>query len=379
MHWPILFCVWITDGTSNYLTSYPSTYPNGMLTLLPAILTVFIVGLSTTAWATCDFARVQVQAVGTLATSGNADTTDAFFGGLFSDTATDSTNDVWGDLYSDMDETDDFYGLSIDTTTDLGDDFWGRELYGLFDDSITDTSSYRVGLFSREMLGFGDVMGYLLGSSSATASGCVGYSSEEGKSHDGLFKTAQVMGVICGVLSFIIMLVIWSIAPCVRLKPKGWKVLGSVLIMIGILQSLTVIGVLLSNVCRVCSGVSEGCMSHCQMSTGGILAVVASVLWLISGIVCCCIRTPEDKEGSIPTVYALNPVPGAAAPSHSHPHHHYERKQDPNSSSYSHNSSHGHHHHSYEYENVCHLGRSNKHPQSHQNHAINEHSDSISL
>lgn len=385
-----------------------------MVAIVPAILSVFIVCLSTTAWTYCDFARVQVQTAGAL-NSG----TDDFFGDLFSDATIDNTyTDIWSDSAT---NTDDFWDSSYsDFTSDFNDyydtsatnDIWGRYLYGLFDDEsidITDSTSYRVGLFSREMMNFGDVLGYFFGSNSATASGCVGYSSQENQMHDALFKSAQSFGVLCGVMSFIMMVTILSVAPCVRIQRKGYCIMGIVLILMGICQSFTVVGVLFSNVCRVCAGVSQGCTSHCQMSTGSILAIVTSALWLISGMICCfCISSPQEKEDSTSVVYATTPVnvsvvapmpepvlqlkdkENASYPNENdlevnyRPQHHNRNQGDlhasktSHSSKESHSSSHHQHPYSREHRHRHQHTRSNKNTHSQQNRTIDS-SDSISL
>lgn len=228
------------------LTTVESTYPNGKKTLVPAILSIFITSLSTTVWATCSFARVQIQS-------------------------------------------------QVGTTFDATDDFLS------FDDSISgEFTSYSIGLYKREMLNFEDVLGYLFGSSTATASGCIGYSSEEGELHDASFKTAQALGMMCGVLAFIMMLTFWCIVPCVCIPKRGWQVMGIILFVLGIFQISTLLGVHLSNVCKACVGFRQECVSVCQVSTGGILAIVTSVLWLASGVVCCVILASEDGEDSLP-------------------------------------------------------------------------------
>jgi hypothetical protein len=357
-----------------------------MLAIVPAILSVFIVCLSTAAWTYCDFAKVQIQTPGAVTSS-----TNDFFGDLFSDTTMD---DIWG--VSITEPTDDYYAGS--TFDELGaiDDYdtssiWdrrlsSRQLDGIFDDtSAVQNSSYRIGLFSREMMNFGDLWSYFLGSSTATASGCVGYSSEEKQIHDALFKAAQSIGIICGVMSFIMMLVIWSIAPCVRLQRKGYLAIGSILILMGICQSFIVIGVLYSNVCRVCAGVNEGCVSYCQMSTGSILTIVAAALWFISGFICCCIGSPKEDVISMTTALPPSPIHASAEPmpdrkeyedleTNHRPHHHKRHNHSHNnkmsqSSAHQHSCSNKHEQHQQQ--------RSNKN--SNINRGAFQSQDSISL
>lgn len=242
------------------------------------------------------------------------------------------------------------------------------------------------------MLNYGDALGYFFGPSSVTVDGCVHYSNEELNAQGALFTTARIIGAVCAASSYIIMLAICCIAPCVRLQPSRWKVLGGVLVFFGLCESFTIAGVFSSAVCRSCGGIAEGCESHCKMSLGGILAVLSSASWLISGAICCCIAPPTQKEDLTPAVYASGPVSVSVAPvapitsardnvdvaidtpyqsertgdnkSTSRSHHLHQHSHPTGS----HTHQHRHHHHS-----------STNHSSSHHHKRAHKHSDSISL
>ena len=354
------------------------TYPSGMGALAPVILSLLVAGLSTAACSTCSFAKVQAVA-GTFATNGaNEDLPGDLWSdtNLFTDSTTDTTDNFWGDLFTDFSDYSD-------------DDYWDRNLYGLFgDNDISDTTTYTIGLFSREM-NYDDAWGYLFGSSSFTASGCVHYSSEEHNEQGALFATAKIIGAICAASSYVIMMTICCIAPCVRLPQSRWRVLGGFLVFFGLCQCFTIVGVLFSATCRSCGGVAEGCVSRCQMSLGGILAAVASALWLISGAICCCITPPTNKGDLIPIAYASSPVSVSVAPSTSMEYNDDEQYDTPNQRKRNHGiseSGNRSHLHKHSHSTGSHPRHHRHHHHSRTNHSSTLHhkqtpkdSDSISL
>ena len=100
-------------------------------------------------------------------------------------------------------------------------------------------------------------------------------------------------------------IVVWSIAPCVRAPKAGWQIIGGFFFILGMCQILTLL-LLSSNIC------SNGC----KLSTGGIVGVVAFLCWMATAVMCCFVKDPAPPPAP-PTPQPVVAVE-AASPVHSH-------------------------------------------------------------
>ena len=104
---------------------------------------------------------------------------------------------------------------------------------------------------------------------------------------DSKFKAAQGFGLSAWLVGFILVVVAWSVAPCVATPRVGWRIIGGLFFAMGCFQLFTLL-ILASSVCS----------SGCKLKDGGVVAVVAFLCWWATAAICFMI--PEATEPSRP-------------------------------------------------------------------------------
>mmetsp|Transcript_5647 Transcript_5647/g.8883 ORF Transcript_5647/g.8883 Transcript_5647/m.8883 type:complete len:265 (-) Transcript_5647:568-1362(-) len=118
---------------------------------------------------------------------------------------------------------------------------------------------------------------------------CTGYGSYSYSTQklDSKFKAAQGFGLSTWTVGFIMVVVAWSVAPCVATPRVGWRIIGGLFFAMGCFQLFTLL-ILASNICS----------SGCKLKDGGIVAIVAFLFWWAAAAICFMI--PEATEPSLP-------------------------------------------------------------------------------
>mmetsp|Transcript_5646 Transcript_5646/g.8881 ORF Transcript_5646/g.8881 Transcript_5646/m.8881 type:complete len:269 (-) Transcript_5646:131-937(-) len=118
---------------------------------------------------------------------------------------------------------------------------------------------------------------------------CTGYGSYSYSTQklDSKFKAAQGFGLSTWIVGFILVVVAWSVAPCVATPRVGWRIIGGLFFAMGCFQLFTLL-ILASNICS----------SGCKLKDGGIVAIVAFLFWWAAAAICFMI--PEATEPSLP-------------------------------------------------------------------------------
>mmetsp|Transcript_651 Transcript_651/g.1589 ORF Transcript_651/g.1589 Transcript_651/m.1589 type:complete len:278 (-) Transcript_651:642-1475(-) len=104
--------------------------------------------------------------------------------------------------------------------------------------------------------------------------------------YDRPFVAARGFGVLAVVSGCVMTVAIWVFAICIPMKQNAWRIIGLVLAGVGLCQFLTLL-ILASKVC------SAGCAN---LKAGGILSVVAGVLWVVIGMLCFLVGEPKVVE-----------------------------------------------------------------------------------
>lgn len=116
---------------------------------------------------------------------------------------------------------------------------------------------------------------------------CTVYASYSTQILDSKFKAAQGFGLSTWIVGFILVVVAWSVAPCVATPRVGWRIIGGLFFAMGCFQLFTLL-ILASNICS----------SGCKLKDGGIVAIVAFLFWWATAAICFMI--PKATEPSLP-------------------------------------------------------------------------------
>mmetsp|Transcript_5029 Transcript_5029/g.11160 ORF Transcript_5029/g.11160 Transcript_5029/m.11160 type:complete len:306 (+) Transcript_5029:174-1091(+) len=164
--------------------------------------------------------------------------------------------------------------------------------------------AYDIGMFHRETTLIdidldieGDYLAYVY------VKGCAQYTAlEQEVALDSHFTAARGFSVLAGVVGFHLMVVAWIVAPCVATPRLVWGIIGGFFVLNGIFQMLTLL-IFASKSCETCLiGMWGGaqadfeCDAQCKLASGGSTAVVAGLLWVLSGALCFCINDVDYRE-----------------------------------------------------------------------------------
>lgn len=164
--------------------------------------------------------------------------------------------------------------------------------------------SYDIGMFHRETTLIdmdldveGDYLAYVY------VKGCAQYTALEREvALDSRFTAARGFAVLAGVVGFHLAVVAWIVAPCVATPRLVWAIVGGFFVLNGVFQMLTLL-ILASKSCQTCMiGMWGGarddfeCDAKCGLASGGSTAVVAGMLWFLSGALCFCVNDVDYRE-----------------------------------------------------------------------------------
>jgi len=139
-----------------------------------------------------------------------------------------------------------------------------------------DNFTIGVGLLFREISSDPDSLYYY-------SSTCTTYAPWGGTSDfivDEQLKAAQGFGLTTWIVGFVMVVILWSVAPCVASTKAGYRVLGGMFFILGCFQLLTLL-ILSSNVC------SNGCI----LKSGGVVSILAFLCWWLTAAIC--FMTPD--------------------------------------------------------------------------------------
>mmetsp|Transcript_32216 Transcript_32216/g.67759 ORF Transcript_32216/g.67759 Transcript_32216/m.67759 type:complete len:273 (+) Transcript_32216:200-1018(+) len=108
---------------------------------------------------------------------------------------------------------------------------------------------------------------------------------------DTKMKSAQGFGLTAWMVGFIMVVVVWSISPCVASSRAGWRIVGAMFFLIGFFQALTLL-ILSSNVCS----------AGCSLKEGGLVAIFAFLFWWATAAICCMVPDAKDPNGAQSTM-----------------------------------------------------------------------------
>mmetsp|Transcript_19862 Transcript_19862/g.30111 ORF Transcript_19862/g.30111 Transcript_19862/m.30111 type:complete len:283 (+) Transcript_19862:233-1081(+) len=104
---------------------------------------------------------------------------------------------------------------------------------------------------------------------------CIPYTSDYNQFYDTNFKAAQGLGLTTWIVGFVMIIVVWSVAPCVASPKVGWRIIGAMFFLMGGCQLFTLL-FLASNICS----------SGCELKTGGVASIFASLFWWATAGIC---------------------------------------------------------------------------------------------
>jgi len=105
---------------------------------------------------------------------------------------------------------------------------------------------------------------------------CTPYTSDYNQFYDTNFKAAQGLGLTTWIVGFIMVIVVWSVAPCVATPKVGWRIIGGMFFLMGGCQLFTLL-FLASNICS-----SGGCI----LKNGGVVSIFAFLFWWAAAGIC---------------------------------------------------------------------------------------------
>jgi len=138
-----------------------------------------------------------------------------------------------------------------------------------------------VGLLFREVSSDPDSLYYY--SSTCTTYGVWGGTSDF--IVDEQLKAAQGFGLTTWIVGFVMVVILWSVAPCVASTKAGYRILGGVFFILGCFQLLTLL-ILSSNVCK----------NGCTLKSGGVVSILAFLCWWLTAAIC--FMTPDANINS---------------------------------------------------------------------------------
>jgi len=144
-----------------------------------------------------------------------------------------------------------------------------------------DNFTIGVGLLFREISSDPDSLYYY-------SSTCTTYGPWGGTSDfivDEQLKAAQGFGLTTWIVGFIMVVIIWSVAPCVASTKAGYRILGGMFFILGCFQLLTLL-ILSSNVCK----------NGCILKSGGVVSILAFLCWWLTAAIC--FMTPDASINS---------------------------------------------------------------------------------
>jgi len=139
------------------------------------------------------------------------------------------------------------------------------------------SNSVGFGLFNREVT-------YDESNFFSTVGACRPYANfSERTIFDATFRAAQAFGLTAWIAGFVMLVIVWSISPCVASSRAGWRVVGGIFCFIGLSQILSLL-MISSNVCS----------AGCTLKGDGVIAIFACILWWAAAAICCMV--PDAKE-----------------------------------------------------------------------------------
>lgn len=122
--------------------------------------------------------------------------------------------------------------------------------------------------------------------------------------YDTNFKAAQGLGLTTWIVGFIMVIVVWSVAPCVATPKVGWRIIGAMFFLLGGCQLFTLL-FLASNIC------SDG---GCKLKSGGVTSIFAFLFWWATAGICFLIPdATRERDGGLPQSSPQRATAAAAA------------------------------------------------------------------
>jgi len=152
-----------------------------------------------------------------------------------------------------------------------------------------------VGLIYREVVE--PVWFYSVSSDGTQCTSYASYSDQYYDALDGKFRAAQGCGLAAWMVGFVMVVVVWSVAPCVVSSRAGWRIIGGMFFLLGVLQLFTLL-LLASDVCQI---------TGCKLNNGGVVSIFSFLFWWASAGTCFMVPEPREEPG-LPRVAPPRPV-----------------------------------------------------------------------